>query len=437
MSIGNSIREERLKQNLKQVTLAKGICSTSYLSKIENDLIVPSSDLIDLLLKRLNYDINLISGDEEEKFINKFYQLYKKAIDSRDKNFVREILHEFSTSSERKMVFSQMKHFYTYNLYIFRLWMILDEDNEKILASYERVMKTSTDYDDKQRFLMNLNTGLFYFINGQYQASLKSLEKSLEFISFLDHDEWENADFYNVLSMTYLRNYEYYNSITYALKSLQYYKDNLLFKRAIDSYVVMGVAHKNIKEYKKAEQYYNLAKKLAIDYGLHQYEGLVYQNLGNLFAIQNIHYKAIEFFNLSLKFQEINYASDGYLITIFSIIKENSKRNNQNQVLEWSRRGLERIDKERVINNRDNTSYYFHFFIYRSLFDSQDELESTLKRAIKHFEAIKDNRHVQKYSIYLADYYFKENKFKAAGLYYQKSNHVLYNQKTISYREDL
>lgn len=436
LSVGYSIKEERLKQQMKQITLAKGICSTSYLSKIESELIVPSKEITELLLKRLNLEIQLISIEEEQKFIADFYEVYKRAIQTRDKKYIREQLHVIS-NADIKIVFSQKDQFYDYSLYMFRIWMILDEDEDKLLASYENLMNISSKFNDKQKFIFNLNSGLYYFLIGKYQVSLKSLESSLEFINLLDHEEWEKADFFNVLSMTYFKNHEYYNSINYANKSLQYYKDNLMFKRAIDGYIVIGAAHKNIKEYKTAEQSYNLAKTLAIEYALSDYEGIVYQNLGNLFAIQDNHLKSVEYFNLSLKCQKPNYSSDGYLLTVLSIVKEYSKLNIQEQVVEWCNSGLARIETEQLKTKRDNLSYYYHFCIYRALADSNVELELVIKKAIKHFENIQDYRHVQKYSMFLANHYFNENKFKAAGLYYQKAIQVVFKQKSITHWEDL
>ncbi|MCA9725758.1 MAG: helix-turn-helix transcriptional regulator, partial [Kurthia sp.] len=35
------IKNERIKQNMTQQALAKGICSTSYLSKIEKEHVIP------------------------------------------------------------------------------------------------------------------------------------------------------------------------------------------------------------------------------------------------------------------------------------------------------------------------------------------------------------------------------------------------------------
>ena len=79
-------------------------------------------------------------------------------------------------------------------------------------------------------------------------------------------DEWEIADFYHALSMSYLSNNHFLNTIEYSTKSLNFYKDNLIFKRAIDCYIVIGIAQTMTSKYKSAEESYLLAKKLAKDF---------------------------------------------------------------------------------------------------------------------------------------------------------------------------
>lgn len=432
-SIGHIIKSERINQSMKQNTLAKGICSTSYLSKIENNTTVPSDEVIRLLLKRLKIEIDQVSSEEENKVIALLYELYKTGILSRDKNLIRTSLKEFT---KRKHYFLQLNNFYSYHLFMFRLQLILNEEEDNLQTTYKVLVNIKDDIDDKQKFVINLNLGLYYYLNGNYQKALNQLEKSLKFVNKITNEEWEIADYYNVLSLTYFKCNEFFNAINYASKSLVYYKDNLLFERAIDNFIVIGISHKRMRKYEEAEKNYNFAGKLAIDYKLIHYEGVIYQNLGSLHAIQGSHEKAIEFYERSLRSKEKICNTERYLITIFSIIKEYSKQADHEQVLRWCQKGLERIKVGKNYSN-ENISYYFHIEIYRTFHSLSEELEQVLKEAIHHFENIQDDRHVQKYSILLANYYFKQNKFKAAGLYYQKSNQILFKEKFINKWEDL
>lgn len=56
--IGLLIKKNRKILNLKQEYLCKGICSVSYLSKIEKGNVIPSEEIIQMLFKRLDIEFN-------------------------------------------------------------------------------------------------------------------------------------------------------------------------------------------------------------------------------------------------------------------------------------------------------------------------------------------------------------------------------------------
>ena len=66
MKVGHLIRAERIRQEMKQVVLAKGICTPSYLSKIERNLIAPSEEIITLLFNRLGIDIDKLQENDHK-----------------------------------------------------------------------------------------------------------------------------------------------------------------------------------------------------------------------------------------------------------------------------------------------------------------------------------------------------------------------------------
>ncbi|MEK3955568.1 MULTISPECIES: helix-turn-helix domain-containing protein [unclassified Psychrobacillus] len=432
-SIGHIIKSERIDQSMKQTTLAKGICSTSYLSKIENSLTVPSEEVVNLLLKKLDIEIDQVSSEKENKVITSLSELYKIGVLKRDKNFIRGALQKYT---DEKLHFLQLNNYYSYQLYLFRLLLILDEKKENLQSIYKAIVQIKDEIDEKTKFILNLNLGIYSYLEGNYQAALNRLELSLGHLNKGSIEEWELADFYNVLSLTYSKCNEFFNAINYASKSLLYYKDNLLFERAIDNYIVIGIAYKKMRQFQEAEKNYYLAAKLAKDYKLINYEEVIYQNLGSLYAIQGCPEKAIEFYKLSLKIKEEDCNAEGYLLTTLSIIKEYSKQSDHQQVLQWCQKGLIKIAQEKS-STKNYFAYFYHLEIYSHYLNQTEELEMVLTEAISYFENEQDGRHVQKYSILLADYLFKHHKFKAASIYYQKANQVLFKQKFINNWEDL
>jgi len=427
-NIGLLIKMARIQQNMKQVSLARGICSTSYLSKIENNQTIPSEDVLQLLLERLELDYEDLSTEQELEFLSELYLLYKEAIIERNKS---EIIEKLTTYDKRNFLFLDESNFFTYNLYLFRLYLITDTDINTVKNLMNALEQMQEKFDNRQQFLFSTNSGLFFYVNQQYEASLKQLEISLELISTFHLDEWEIADFYNALSISYLSNNHLLNTIEYSTKALNFYKDNLTFKRAIDCYIVIGIAQTITSKYKSAEESYLLAKKLAKDLKLQEYEGIIAQNLGFLNAQQNNHAKAIDYYIESLN---SNKNTDGYLLTIFSIIKEYSKQKNINKILEWCEKGLDLLDTNLTEKNH---SYYHHFKIYSVFHNNNLKDETLYKDSIEFFEHSKDYRHANKYAIKLADLYSYHRKYKNSSLMYQKALEYQFLQKSITFMEEL
>ncbi|MDQ7237343.1 helix-turn-helix transcriptional regulator, partial [Bacillus pacificus] len=81
MEIGERIRHVRMHKGLTQGELVSGICSITYLSRIESGKIKPSSSFIKKVSKKLDVDSDyLINGNYEEIKITifKVCNKYKK-----------------------------------------------------------------------------------------------------------------------------------------------------------------------------------------------------------------------------------------------------------------------------------------------------------------------------------------------------------------------
>jgi tetratricopeptide (TPR) repeat protein len=262
-------------------------------------------------------------------------------------------------------------------------------------------------------------------------VALNHFEIALEIEMNIHLEEWELADFYHSISMSYLSNNHLLNTIEYSTKSLNYYKDNLIFARAIDCYIVTGVAQMMTSKYKSAEESYLLSKKLAKDLKLSEYEGMISQNLGALYAQKGDPAKAIEYYIESLNSWK---GTDGNLVSIFSVIKEFSKLQNTNNVIEWCDKGLALIEQESV---KEHLSYYYHYNIYKVMKELDLSSEQILLSAIQHFETVKDFRYANKYSILLGNLYSANRKYKNSALTYQKAIQFQYQLKSINTLEEL
>lgn len=63
--IGNSIRKRRLELSMTQEALAKGICSNTYISKIENNAIAINKENLYMIMERMDLPVEAIGFPEE------------------------------------------------------------------------------------------------------------------------------------------------------------------------------------------------------------------------------------------------------------------------------------------------------------------------------------------------------------------------------------
>lgn len=427
-TVGKIIKIERLHKNMKQITLAKGICSTSYLSRIENNVIIPDQEIIDLLLNKLDIKMKVISLSEEEFLIAELYDLYKASIIERDKDNIRNVLNKLPVE---KINFVNLTNYYSYNLYILRLYLIIG-NNEKASTLLNILSAVVEEFDDKHKFIFHLNSGLYYYLNGDYYNATSTLEIALMISERIVLPDWEIADFRNAISLAYLNTDLNYKALQYSVLALNYFKDNLLFERSVDSYMVMGIAHTELGEYKKAEGNFSLALRLLTDKD-NAKVGTIHQNLGYLYAISGNNEKALNSYMLSLSFKEQTDNLVSKLRTILSIIKEYSKLDDSKKVLEWCETGKLLIGS----NVTSNLAYWFHFDIFESIYSNSLELEMKITNAINFFEMENDERHVQKYSIVLGNYFYDNKKYKMSSLFLKKSNSILLKQRNLLNWEDL
>ena len=75
--IGSIVRLNRIKKNMSQKELAKGICVPSYLSRIENGELLPSEDVISILFDRLGLKYN-----DDDEFIENGLQEFEEFFDN-------------------------------------------------------------------------------------------------------------------------------------------------------------------------------------------------------------------------------------------------------------------------------------------------------------------------------------------------------------------
>lgn len=171
--IGYLIKYNRLKLNYSQEGLCRGICAVSYLSKIENGVADPSSEIIEQLFKALN--INYL---KDEILLSKYKSMLF--------NFFDKSFHDEPTTEEEKelskadeyLLYSELglEHqlFRVYQLYnkkdstnakslLKSLELFKEYMNEPTLFLYEYIY-SYLEEDFKKNFMLYKKLIIYYLI---------------------------------------------------------------------------------------------------------------------------------------------------------------------------------------------------------------------------------------------------------------------------------
>lgn len=431
MSIGLIIKQERLKQKIKQTNLAKGICSISYLSKIENNSALPNDEILQLLLIRLNLTIIEPSVEEENDFIRKLSAVYREAILFKDREKVKKFILEVSASHVQ---FYSISNYYQFNLKLFRLRLIAQWDLEELRDSINFIASFRVELEYKDLFFLNFNLSLYFYEQRDFAKSLSYMENSLNLLDMISIEEWEIADFYNALSVIYGTNHFYTKAIHYANLSLSYFQNSMLLNRAIDCYIVLGNSYKCLQDANNAIKSYTMAQKTAQNLNLKHYEAMLSQNIGSLMVSKGENVKAVEYFLQSLSQKE--EGTESYLLTILSLVKIYSKHGNSNEVLHYCNRALELMENT-TQRDKQLKTYFMHLTLFKALHNNDEKLENIIKKTVKFFELIGDHHNALKYSFLMADYYYQNKKYKASAIYQEKIRQILFARESINHWEEL
>ncbi|MEZ7172832.1 helix-turn-helix domain-containing protein [Sporosarcina sp. OR05] len=432
MKVGHVIRAERVRQNMKQIVLAKGICTPSYLSKIERNMINPSEEVVELLMERLGMDStkfrSSVESDFEQKFAKLLKDTYRSVITKRDKTYTRE---QLDLLVNENPVFYDQSLYYTYLLIVFRFRLILGQNIEQRWSDLEVIDEFTSNFDDHQMYLYTLNKALLYYSSGKMREAIENFEHVVEMINLIHLEEWEKAELDYILGVAYTADIRLFHSIEYIRKALTYFREQFSMKRVLECYILLGITYKKSEQYQEAFEAYTKAQQICEDFNLEDEMGLIYHNLGSLNSILGNREEAIDYYLKSINSQE--YTKNPY-ITIYCLIIEYSKIAQKNKVITWVKKGIQLYEEQ---PDSRFITYYYHFRFYQFIYIEKFMDEKRAIEVIEYFKKLSDYRYVQKYYTALAEWYYDNRKYKLAANYYREANRYSYINKKIESWEDL
>lgn len=193
--VGSIIRDERIKQAMKQEVLCHKICSPSYLSKIESNQANPSDDVLVLLFQRLNIrfitDISQSSLYEIFSEVTNYalYEAYDQDVNRRlqkslehyrySKYYWDIYIHELlliDTTTDFEISTSLPEKF-QYHPFVSVLYSQMHINPDKIDEAIRRLL-LSQGQDDSG--IVDFSLSQSYFYAGKFDKSYECAQRSLD-----------------------------------------------------------------------------------------------------------------------------------------------------------------------------------------------------------------------------------------------------------------
>ncbi|QUE86290.1 tetratricopeptide repeat protein [Exiguobacterium alkaliphilum] len=406
---GNLIKVERMRKNMKQTVLARGICSVSYLSKIENNQTSPSEEVLELIFERLELQVPLYFdfSNQVDKVKEDIRNILKEAILNRNDNAKRKDILKFIEHPAVK----QSKTLYVTLMLTLARFGIMPGGDAKYITEVSWI-EDQLSRDDDLRY--TLIKALQMFQKNEKQLAFDLVEKLNELLPGSGLPDWEIADMRYIMGGLYYKFTDNIQALENVKFALTYFQENFCLERIVECHLIIGLSYKRRKRYSDALSHYQKAIKVISATDLKNYYGMLYNNMGEIYSLLGDQDKALQYFIESFEYK-IDIRSKLY--SVLSLIEVNSNQENEEGVLHWLSVGYELMENENEVEEFNR-----HFDIYQNHFKEKNipNLIESLKKAVNYFETHDEYMYTKKYALWLAKELRENGKYKLATEYYEK-----------------
>lgn len=402
MSIGVILQHRRKEIGLTQESLCEGICSITYISKVENGVITPKEDTLELLCDRLGLSKqDLEMGDTKKQISNliEYYEIIEKSeVMRKDRTF--ELNTNTGLNSANPLL-SGLAHI------IQARYALAQKEPQEAKIHLNKSLEKEKYLDKHCKYLLYKTLGFYEYIYGSKDLSLSNYLLAKELHSHLNMND-EELFFY--LGLVYSRVNDFRSSTLYINKALEIYNEQLSFKRIFDCNLIIGVNYNRQGNFDEAEKCFN---RLLDSIGNHlESDSLskVYHNLGLAYLHQEDIEPCIENLTRALELKDENSSKVSSLYLLAYAYKQSGEFDSFHKTL---KEGYKYVQKPDV--------FYYRFKILElSAQDKKETLLSLLENeAYPYFRKV-DSVLFKESTLLLGNIYKKMKHYKKSSYYFEQ-----------------
>ncbi|MFJ7825362.1 tetratricopeptide repeat protein [Psychrobacillus sp. NPDC096623] len=400
MKIGPLIKYHRTKQKMTQGKLCEGICSITHLSKIENNTREGNSETIQLLLERLEVNISEVENGERnirhllDEFVShlQYYELEKLPP-----------AYEQLENYKEFIVFTD--YMYLYELYKLRYFLSLNEI-KPAEEQFKWLQTQKQNFSQHENYLLSYFHSIFLVLRGKYYEADKNLMEIIQ--KNISLGIFEGEVLYHI-AVVKGHMAEPNQAIVYGEKALEYFKEQINFRRILYTLLSLSMNYSRVKVYDKALETYGHLLRNAEIFNYSSLLPQVYHNIGDLHYIMGNYSIARAYFKKSLT--KMPRDSEDFLLCVFNLGQ------TEYQLKNWdtSRGNFELLKEEATKMKAHHYGMYATFYLLL--------IDKTKEKAMAYLEGkllpytSSNGRCADAHKLFsniLSDYYKEEGKFDKA-----------------------
>ncbi|WP_026691050.1 helix-turn-helix transcriptional regulator [Alteribacter aurantiacus] len=340
---GKVLKYHRLKHRKKQDEVCKGICSVSYYSKIENDQIEVSEDILDRLMERLGIDEGAKSV-HNDSYLRERIQALNEAVIDRELEKAKEL----ASALQDQMTFVQNPNLIVLFELIFARLQLLHGGLLKakdILDKNETYIKEGENPELLFHFLKMKSVCVY--TDQEFHESLGYLKEADRLLTVSSFPHKDVVDLYYMLGLTSYRVEDINASMYHLNEAVKVYDANYEYHRSGDCRLLLGLCYKVIDKFQQAEKQFELAMKLARNIKDEKLESKVLQAKGETYGAMNRSMEAIHHFQLSYRLRK----GTDRLISVVAILDQFGKMMLYSEMKSWIEHGFEILEEHKRKSN--------------------------------------------------------------------------------------
>lgn len=318
MNIGERIRQIRIHKKFTQGELVSGICSITYLSRIENGQIKPSASFLEKIAKKLDVDYNFLVDADYEDIEPKLLEIcnkYKndKSISEKDLASLELYVRETDSTLLLLKAYGVLIYYHSRNNNLLHVAPIVDQASQ--------VIPNQVDPQYTEDYIYYLMARGHYFYNKQDYMAAHEIYVKAEGLLGLEETEQHAHIYYNLCHV----NKELYKDKSigrlYAKKAYKLYKKFNMEQEVIYTLLMLVLLYEGDRLYDKALETLQQAELGVKNNYNSMYSPIISYHYGKIYQGLKDYTNAIKYYEENLQLSEFLHQKSQKIYALRSLIE--------------------------------------------------------------------------------------------------------------------